>query len=62
MRDGARPLLELEDSSKSRNPLIWVALGCAIMFVVAIVLFVVLARSAPGSVDPPQSTPPAQTP
>lgn len=59
MRDGARPRMELEDRSGSRNPLIWVAIGCAVMFCVAVVLFVVLARRSPDAAPGPTPEPPA---
>jgi hypothetical protein len=62
MRDGARPRMELEDHRGKRSPLVWVAIGCVIMFVVAVVMFVILARRTPGEVGPPVEPPAEQRP
>ena len=44
MRDGARPRMPLEsEDRRGRNPLIYVAIGCVVMFFVAVGLFVALA-------------------
>lgn len=42
-RKGARARLALGNDTKSRGPLVWIAVGISVMFLVGVTLFILLS-------------------